>query len=284
MGLLTDMRRSSLARARDARSRRSEAELRASASSTPPPPALAQGHGFDLIAELKLRSPSMGQLASQTADPLARLDAYARGGAALISVLTEPERFDGQLEHLELAAARLRAHGVPVMRKDFLVDPYQVVEARAHGASGVLLIVRLVEPSRLVEMLDCAAELGLFVLLEAFDADDLAIAAEIAATRGSRNDHVLMGLNCRDLETLAIDFGRFERLRSQLPERWPAVAESGVISPADAARVAALGYRYVLVGTSLMQRGDPEAAVAELLAAGRAACESSQMRASESPP
>jgi indole-3-glycerol phosphate synthase len=273
MGLLTDMRRSSLARVRDAKSRCSEADLRASARSTRLPPALARGDGFDLIAELKLRSPSMGDLSSQTTDPLARLVAYARGGAALISVLTEPDRFDGRLEHLDLAAERMLSYGVPLIRKDFLVDPYQVIEARVHGASGVLLIVGLVESARIVEMLDCASEQGLFVLLEAFDADDVAIATEIAANRASRSDQVLIGLNCRNLETLEIDFARFERLRAGLPPQWPAVAESGVVAPADAARVAALGYRYALVGTSLMRRGDPEAAVAELLAAGRAASE-----------
>jgi indole-3-glycerol phosphate synthase len=271
MGLLSDMQRSSLARVREARSRRSEGDLRAAARSMPPPPALAPGNGFDLIAELKLRSPSMGDLGAQTADPLARIEAYARGGAAILSVLTEPDRFDGRLEHLELAAARMQRHGVPVMRKDFLVDPYQLVEARAHGASGVLLIVRLVDRAGLVEMLDCAQELGLFVLLEAFDSADLAIAADIAAQRHSRREQVLMGLNCRDLETLEIDFARFAQLRDELPPAWPAVAESGVTAPADAASVARLGYRFALVGTSLMQRADPQIAVAELLAAGRAA-------------
>jgi indole-3-glycerol phosphate synthase len=227
--------------------------------------------GFDLIAELKLRSPSSGDLSTQTADPLRRLEGYARGGAAIISVLTEPERFGGDLSHLSVAAERVRAHDVPVMRKDFLVDPYQVIEARAHGAGGVLLIVRMVDRALLGEMLDCAVELGLFVLLEAFDADELTIATEIAAERTSGDEKVLLGLNCRDLETLAIDFERFAALRERLPDRWPAVAESGVIAPADAARVAALGYRYALVGTSLMQRADPEAAVAELIAAGRSA-------------
>ena len=276
MGLLSDMQRSSLARARAARTRRSEVELRAAARVAPPPPRLRRtAAGFDLIAELKLRSPAAGNLATHTLDPLVRLDAYARGGATLISVLTEPERFDGSLEHLALAADRMRAHGVPVMRKDFLVDPYQVVEARAHGAAGVLLIIRLVDRARLVEMLDCAAELDLFVLLEAFDADDLAVANEIAAGRNSERDNVLMGLNCRDLETLAIDFERFERLRAELPARWPAVAESGVVEPVDAARVAALGYRYALVGTGLMQRADPESTVSALIAAGRQALGSS---------
>jgi indole-3-glycerol phosphate synthase len=270
MGLLSDMQRSSRARVRDARSRRSESELRAAALATVRPPVVEPSStGFDLIAELKLRSPSMGDLSAQTSDPLVRLESYARGGAAIISVLTEPERFGGDLGHLRIAAERVLSYGVPVMRKDFLVDPYQVLEARAHGAAGVLLILRMVDRTRLVEMLDCALELGLFVLLEAFDADDLALAREVRDARVDRGDSVLMGLNCRDLETLAIDFERFSTLRDCLPPTWPAVAESGVIENADAMRVAHLGYRYALVGTSLMQRADPEAAVAELLAAGR---------------
>jgi indole-3-glycerol phosphate synthase len=157
------------------------------------------------------------------------------------------------------------------MRKDFLVDPYQILEARAWGASGVLLIVRMVPREQLVALLDCAAEQGLFVLLEAFDADDLALAGEIARERAGRDEQVLMGLNCRDLETLEIDFSRFATLRGRLPLEWPAVAESGVQSPEDAARVAELGYRLALVGTSLMRRPDPARAVRELLEAGRRA-------------
>jgi len=124
---------------------------------------------------------------------------------------------------------------------------------------------------RLVEMLDCAEGLGLFVLLEAFDGADLEIAADLARERAGRPGQVLMGLNCRDLETLAIDFERFDRLRDRMPAAWPWVAESGVVTPDDAARVAALGYRFALVGTSLMRRSDPERAVRELLEAGRAA-------------
>jgi indole-3-glycerol phosphate synthase len=186
-------------------------------------------------------------------------------------ILTEPARFDGDLSHLRAAAAALAPYRVPAMRKDFLVDPYQVLEARAHGAGGVLLIVRLVERKRLVAMLDAAAEQGLFVLLEAFDADDLAVAAGLAAERHGRDEQVLMGLNCRDLQTLQIDFARFEQLRDRLPAAWPAVAESGVLTPEDAARVASLGYRLALVGTTLMQRDDPAQAVRELLAAGRGA-------------
>lgn len=272
MGLLTDMLHSGVRRVAAARERVPDAALRAAALATPAPPSLRlDRHGFDVIAELKLRSPSLGDLSAATVDPVRRLEAYAEGGAAACSILTEPTRFDGDLDHLQRAAATLQPFGVPAMRKDFLVDPYQVLEARACGASGVLLIVRMVPREQLVAMLDCAANLGLFVLLEAFDADDLAIAGAIARERAGRDEQVLMGLNCRDLETLQIDPRRFTELRGLLPPDWPAVAESGVSTPEDAARVARLGYRLALVGTSLMRRPDPGRAVRELLEAGRKA-------------
>jgi indole-3-glycerol phosphate synthase len=254
MGLLTDMLHSGLQRVATARERVPEAALRAAVLGTPPPPPLRlEPHGFDVIAELKLRSPSLGDLSAATLDPVRRLEAYAEGGAAACSILTEPTRFDGDLEHLRQAAETLQPFGVPAMRKDFLVD------------------VRMVPRARLVEMLDCAADLGLFVLLEAFDADDLAVADTIARARAGRDEQVLMGLNCRDLETLEIEPRRFADLRGRLPLDWPAVAESGVQTPEDAARVAALGYRLALVGTSLMRQRDPGRAVRELLEAGRKA-------------
>jgi indole-3-glycerol phosphate synthase len=272
MGLLSDMLDSGLRRVAEARERVPEAALRATAFGTPAPPRLRlDADGFDVIAELKLRSPSLGDLSATTLDPVRRLEAYAEGGAAACSILTEPTRFDGDLEHLRLAAQVLRPFGVPAMRKDFLVDPYQVLEARACGAAGVLLIVRMVPRARLVEMLDSAAEHGLFVLLEAFDADDLQAAESIARERRDRDEQVLMGLNCRDLETLAIDPHRFAALRDGMPPEWPAVAESGVQTPEDAARVAGLGFRLALVGTSLMRRADPARAVREMVEAGRKA-------------
>jgi indole-3-glycerol phosphate synthase len=135
----------------------------------------------------------------------------------------------------------------------------------------VLLIVRMLPRERLVALLDEAAAQGLFVLLEAFDADDLRVAASLARERRGRDEQVLMGLNCRDLQSLRIDFARFAQLRDLLPEEWPAVAESGVGTAADAAHVAALGYRFALVGTSLMQSVDPVTAVRDLLDAGRGA-------------
>jgi len=272
MGLLSDMVRSSVRRVAEARERVPEAALRAAALAAPAPPALRlEPEGFDIIAELKLRSPSLGDLSASTIDPVGRLEAYAEGGAAICSILTEPTRFDGELEHLRLAADVLTPWGVPAMRKDFIVDPYQLLEARAYGASGVLLIVRMVPRERLLALMDFAAELGLFVLLEAFSAGDLKAAADVAREREGRDGQVLMGLNCRDLETLEIDFGRFGRLRGHMPPAWPGVAESGVQTPEDAARVAVLGYRLALVGTSLMRRQDAKRAVHELIAAGRAA-------------
>jgi indole-3-glycerol phosphate synthase len=274
VSLLADMVRSSFRRVAEAHERVPAAALRAAALGTPtPPPLKLDTEGFDVIAELKLRSPSIGDLSASTIDPVRRLEGYAEGGAAICSILTEPTRFDGDLEHLRLAAETLQPYGVPAMRKDFLVDPYQVLEARAYGASGVLLIVRMVPHDRLVAMMDCAAELGLFVLLEAFSAADLQIAERIARERAGRDEQVLMGLNCRDLDTLEIDFNRFRQLRSHMPGDWPCVAESGVQTPEDAARVARLGYRLALVGTSLMQRADAAHAVRELVDAGRKARE-----------
>jgi indole-3-glycerol phosphate synthase len=272
MGLLSDMHLSSRQRVWTAKERVPEAALRAAILASPEPPRLRLAdHGFDLIAELKLRSPSLGDLSATTVDPVKRLEAYAEGGAAVCSILTEPTRFDGDLEHLRIAVDTLLPFGVPAMRKDFLVDPYQILEARAEGSSGVLLIVRMLPREQLASMLDCAAEHGMFVLLEAFDADDLDVANELARKRAGRDEQVLMGLNCRDLETLQIDFQRFTALRARMPREWPSVAESGVATAADAARVASLGYRLALVGTTLMQRRDPEHAVRELLAAGREA-------------
>ncbi len=146
-GFLDEMARCSAARVAEALRRESAADLENRARSAPAsPPLRLSTAGFDVIAELKLRSPAAGVLGRQSEDWLGRVAAYARGGAAAVSVLTEPTRFDGSLDHLRQAAAVLRPLGVPAMRKDFLVDPYQVLEARAAGAGGVLVIVRMLSP------------------------------------------------------------------------------------------------------------------------------------------
>ena len=246
----------------------SEAALLKAALAQPPPPPLLLSD-FDIIAELKLRSPSEGQLAGRDLDPADQVTAYARGGAAAISVLTEPDAFGGSLERLESAARLLAPLQRPAMRKDFLVAPYQVLEARAAGAGGVLLIVAMLDDGILAEMLDCANQCGLFVLLEAFDSQDLERANLLLGRRPPISvAPVLVGVNSRDLKTLKVDTGRFESLAAQLPEGFPAVAESGLSDSQDMRRIAQLGYRAALVGSALMRGGQPEQRVAELKAAG----------------
>jgi indole-3-glycerol phosphate synthase len=243
-------------------------ELQAQAAAlAPPPPLRLSQAGFDLIAEVKLRSPAAGQLRQASENIGARVASYADAGAAAISVLTEPSRFDGALSHLTLAAHGLGGR-IPVMRKDFLVDPYQVYEARLAGAGGVLLILRMLGRAENEALLEAAAGLGLFALLEAFDAADLRLAAELVGSYAGRAA-LLVGVNCRDLVTLKVVPGRLEALAPLLPGNVPRVAESGVETGVDAARVAAHGYDLALVGSALMQAVDPLALAAGMLRAGR---------------
>lgn len=270
-GFLDQMAASSRARVAAAREREPDAELEARARAMPPAPKLRLDGRFDLIAELKLRSPALGTLGSTDDDLLGRVTAYAQAGAAAVSVLTEPSRFDGELAHLERAAAALAPLGVPAMRKDFLVDPYQLHEARAAGAGGALLIVRMLEESLLAGMLDCAARLGLFVLLEAFDAEDVRVARRVLAGWQPGMAPVLVGINSRDLQTLRVVPERLVELAPELPRNFPRVAESGLLTADDAARMVRAGYDVALVGGALMGTADPAALVADMLAAGRRA-------------
>jgi indole-3-glycerol phosphate synthase len=264
------MCQSSLARLEQARARESERQLWARASDTPPAPRLKLcPEGFDVIAECKLHSPSAGDLSANTQGVEERVQSYARGGACAVSVLTEPSRFGGALDHLAQAATALAPLKVPAMRKDFLVDPYQVMEARAAGAGGVLVIVRMLDRSRITELLDCAAMLKMFVLLEAFDGPDLAVANELLALRKQHDEQILVGLNCRDLETLKIDFARLEELAEQLPAGHPSVAESGVQSLEDVRKIVDDGYRVALIGTTLMSSPEPRKLLGDMLATGR---------------
>ncbi len=186
-------------------------------------------------------------------------------------MLTEPSRFAGSLEHLEEVAAAVP--DTPVMRKDFLVDPVQVLEARCAGASGVLLIVTMLADDVLHRMLDTSFANGMFVLLEGFDAGDLSrvtsLLAESAYAARAASAQLLVGVNTRNLRTLHVDPDRLETLAPLLPAAH-CVAESGLHSADDAATVAGLGYRLALVGTALMRSPDPEALVASMREAGRA--------------
>ncbi len=277
---LAQMAQSSRVRCECARQLRSEVQLREFLSRLPPPPPLRLSReGFDLIAEMKLRSPAVGQLrAAASEDVGARVLGYATGGAAAVSVLTEPSRFDGSMRHLEQAALALAMPQVPAMRKDFLVDPYQVLEARAAGAGGVLVILRMLPRAALEALVDEALAQGLFVLLETFDEAEIELAREIIeARRGhgkaprDQGEALLVGVNCRDLVTLQVVPGRLEALASRLPGDVPRVAESGVATADDAARMARAGYDLALVGSALMAGGEPRALAAAMLEAARLA-------------
>ena len=264
--LLTQMKGTSWRRCRGAILREPPSALRDRALSTPLPPRWTSS-GFDVIAEIKLTSPSEGALARLDEDQIAtRAQTYARAGASAVSILTEPDRFGGQLQHLASGAANLP---VPAMRKDFLVDPYQVWEARAAGAGGVLLIATLLDDDTLRALLVAAAEAGLFALIEAFDADDLRRSA--AALDDAPEGTWLVGVNTRDLRTLRVVPDRLARMAEYLPDGVQAVAESGMTTPEDVARAAALGYRAALVGTALMRAPDPGTLVAAMREAGTSA-------------
>ncbi len=257
-----------------AKAQNSAARLNREIVGLPATPKLSlSSEGFDLIAEVKLRSPSAGQLADANLDPVAQARRYADGGAAALSVLTEPEHFSGELGHLRSVADAIFT--VPAMRKDFLIHPYQVMEARAAGAGGVLLIAAILDTATLRDMLSKALELGLFVLVEVFDAADLEhcvpLLEDHAVTDADQSSRLLLGVNCRDLRSLDVDFERFAKLASYLPDGIPKVAESGVETPAQAAHVAALGYDLALVGTALMRADDSARAAKQLLEAGRGA-------------
>lgn len=265
-GFLAEMALASQARLEAARSAQPAPEVQARIQDAPPVRPLVLRR-FDLLAEIKLRSPSQGVLAATDAAAatcLAQAEAYAAGGAAALSVLTEPTRFDGHLAHLAHVAS---AVAIPVMRKDFLVDAYQVLEARAAGASGVLLILRMLADDALEAMVDTARAHGMFVLLEAFDGPELDRATDWAGA------DVLVGLNCRDLASLEVVPSRLDALAARFPAGSIRVAESGLGDAADVERVAFAGYDLALVGTALMGAADPAARVRDMVRAGRAAKE-----------
>lgn len=276
---LATMAMRSRERAERARAHQPQPELLARIRDLEPAPRLYRSsEGFDLIAEMKLRSPALGQLRSVDQDDLEhRVASYAEAGAAAVSVLTEPSRFDGELEHLERAAATLRKHRVPAMRKDFLVDPYQVLEARAAGAGGVLLILRMLPDDALAKLFDTALDQGLFVLLEAFDERDVDAAVRLVEPRIGRQSTsasgslVLLGVNCRDLISLQVIPGHLEALAPKLPDWLPRVAESGLATADDAGRLAASGYDLALVGSALMTGDHPRDLAAQMLNAARSA-------------
>ncbi len=212
--------------------------------------------GLAVIAEVKRASPSRGLLAP--ALDLPRLvSQYEEGGAAAISVLTDREFFHGSPQDLEDAR---QATGLPLLRKDFLIDPYQLIETDRHGADAVLLIVACLGRSQLREMLSAARELSLAVLLEVHDEAELDHAAAVGAA--------IVGINNRDLRTFRVDPATTHRLLPRVPKGTLVVAESGIRGPEDAATLARAGVDAILVGESLVTSADPAAALRALREAG----------------
>src|SRR6266498_5608612 len=245
-------------RARIATLQGSATELERRAAAGPPvrlflEPTPAVG----LIAEVKRRSPSQGAIRTDL-DPVEHAQAYVRGGAVAVSVLTDEAHFGGSLQDLKRVAAAVH---VPVLRKDFILDELQIMEARAAGASAILLIVRALAPDRLQALARAAAAWHLPTLIEVHSSAELEPA--LAAAPGA------IGVNARDLSTFAVDLRAAEAVIRDVPGHIAVVAESGIESRGDVERVAAAGADFVLVGTSVARRANPELAVRELVGVKR---------------
>jgi len=275
---LLGMAAASRQRDAESRARLSDAQLSSQLTCLDAPlPLLLEPGGFDVIAEIKKRSPAEGKLDDGLASPQQQAGVYIEGGAAALSVLTEPSRFDGSLEDLQAVVAM--AGATPVMRKDFLVSRYQIREGRLAGASGVLLIAAMLEAGQLEAMLEAAFELDMFVLVEAFDMADLDSCLPVLESMGPALDgnrcRYMLGVNCRNLRTLQVEFDHFTRMAGALPAAVPCVAESGLTDVAQAQQLAELGYRLALVGTTLMRSDNAAAVVGDIRrlgASGAAAC------------
>jgi indole-3-glycerol phosphate synthase len=234
-------------------------EVKAAAEKAPPPlnvMAALREPGIGVIAEVKRASPSRGKLAA-IADPAKLARAYEEGGARIVSVLTEQRRFRGSLDDLDAVRA---AVSIPLLRKDFMIKPYQIHEARAHGADMLLLIVAALEQQVLAAMLDRTESLGMTALVEVHTEQE----ADRALQAGAR----VIGVNARNLKTLKVDRDCFARIAPGLPTNVIRIAESGIRGPADLLAYAGAGADAVLVGEGLVTSGDPRSAVADLVTAG----------------
>jgi indole-3-glycerol phosphate synthase len=243
----------------DAKRRRPAGELKEALSRAPSPRdferAICRGEGgtIRLIAEFKRASPSKGVIRPDL-DPASVARRYAAGGASAISVLTDRKFFSGALEDIESVRAAVE---LPLLRKDFMIDSYQVIEARAAGADAILLIAAALELSEMADLRDAAAELGMASLVEVHNERELEKALAISPG--------IIGVNNRDLRTFEVDFETTLRLRPLIPEGILVVSESGIRDREDVRRLQEAGVDAILVGESLMRQPDPGRAAAELL-------------------
>ena len=261
MSLLAELTAGAVEDAEARRAVRSTSEVERDAEAQPPAldafDALRPGPRVRIIAEVKRASPSRGDLAS-IPDPAFQASRYETGGASAISVLTEQRRFKGSLEDLSAVKAAVT---VPVLRKDFVATPYQVIEARAAGADIVLLIVAALEQRVLEELYALTVELGMTPLVEAHTAVEVARAADLGAR--------LIGVNARDLTTFELDRDLFGRLVEGIPSDAVKIAESAVLQPSDVEHYRRAGADAVLIGEALVT-GDPVATLGAFIAAGDA--------------
>ena len=211
--------------------------------------------GFTFIAEIKKASPSIGALSADNFDLCHQAQNYIAGGADIISVLTEPTRFLGSLN--DLSKLSKQYPNTPFMRKDFLVHPYQVSEACYSGAAGVLLIAGILSDAQLETMIKRAHHHHMFALVEVFNKAELEQSIGVIANLNSQPTSIMLGVNCRDLKSLEVNFSWFEHLAEALPKDFICVAESGTNVPSDIRKIVSWGYRGALIGTTLMQSDDP---------------------------
>lgn len=253
--MLEELYQGALEDSRARRAYRPESELKDLIDARPPARDvfnfLAPGEGVHIIAEIKRKSPSKGALA-EIPDPVKLASAYQRGGASVISVLTEQQRFGGSLEDLDEVSSSV---DIPVLRKDFLAEDYQILEARAFGADLVLLIMAGLSNSLVVDLQGLAQSLGMAALVEAHSAEEVERAVECGAS--------IIGVNARNLRTFELDSSLFSTLRPLIPAGVIAVAESAVATSQDVTRYRVAGADAVLVGEALVTEGDPESRVRE---------------------